>query len=106
MQKTFISPHWPTRPITVKINMADGYIGFHFQNEGDLEYYTIQIQDWVDDYYKKHKGSDWIEHMEEKVWFTSDIRSYININLSLKDSGKKLQQDEWTEKDEQLNKIL
>lgn len=105
MQKIFISPHWPNRPISVKINKSDGYVSFHFPNEGDREYYSFQIKDWIDDYNKKYPGSDWINHMEEKVWFTSNIRKFINESLCLKDSNKKLEQDEWTEKDEELSKI-
>lgn len=105
MQKIFVSPHWPKRPIAVKINNEDGYISFNFPEEEDREFYSFQINEWIDDYNKKHPGRDWISHMEGKVWFTSDIRKFINKNLGLEDSNKKLEQDEWTEKDEQLSQI-
>jgi hypothetical protein len=101
MQKTFISPHWANRRITVVINRENETIQFLFPDEGDRLYYDIPIDEWVKDV-KEDQGKRWVSHMEEKVWFTSNIRKFINECLGLPDSGKILLQDKWTEKDEQL----
>jgi len=106
-QQTFISPHWPNRPVTVKI--TDEFITFHIGEDNDNEFYWIPTNEWVNDCPKigiadSRKELGWHQHMEDKIYFTSSIRKFINNTLGLQDSGKILPQDKLTERDILISK--
>lgn len=77
MQRTFISENriWSQRPITVKVNIKEDAITFHFKNEDDREFYWIHISDW------KAETAFWTNHMKDKSWYTRGMEDFINSNL-------------------------
>lgn len=77
MGKTFYHHMKGERPITVKI--YEGRIAFYYKNEGNREFYSIPIQEWVRDRTERQGREDnWHFHMKEKVWFNEDIKKYID----------------------------
>ena len=81
IQNTFYNTGtWKDRPINIKI--GDDYISFHFKTEGDREFYYIPKQEWIDDKTQRQDRDDnWHKHMNEKVWFTTEMENFINKNI-------------------------
>jgi hypothetical protein len=56
------------RPIKIAI---DEHISFRFPNEGDREFYWIEIDDW------KQDETFWINHMVMKNWYSPAMTEFI-----------------------------
>jgi len=70
MQQTFENGATQKRPITIKIE--NGCITFHFKNEGDREFYWIEVKDW---------DAKYLKHMNAKNWFSKEMADFINTNI-------------------------
>lgn len=65
-----IETFYSERPITVKISPYE--ITFHFKRENDRMFYDIPKGEWC---------KRWETHMEDKNWFTQEMKDFIDKNV-------------------------
>lgn len=90
----------PKSSLSVTITVDDEHITFYLGQQFGRELYWIGIDDW------KHPASTFPEHMETKVWFTSEMREFINKSLDIPDHGRPARHDSMTEDDEEIAEIM
>lgn len=85
MWKIFKTP----RGRTVLIKIAEDYILFYHdltRPEVDVdEFYSIPVDEWISDRTERlDRGDNWHTHMDEKSWFTLEMKTFIDKNISNK----------------------
>ena len=80
-KKTFVS-NQRGRLIEIRVDKKSGWITFHYTQEGNREFYSIPVSDWVRDLTERLDREDnWHNHMMVKTWFSEPMKSFINQSV-------------------------